>query len=72
MRAVLQIVERKLAAAHNVKQPRTELLVAAVKHLVIENAAALGAIDRPQDEDVDLVLHHAARIARRLVEIDDA
>ena len=52
-------------------QPISELLVAAVEHLVEQEAIGLGGIGRPQDENVDLVLDHAAGIARRLVEIDD-
>src|SRR5262249_1502183 len=52
-------------------QPRQNL-VAAIGDLIKEHAAAARRINRPQDIDVDLVLDEAARIARRLVEIDDA
>ena len=49
----------------------SELLVAAIEHLVEQETIGPGGIGRTQDEDVDLVLDHPARVARRLVEIDD-
>ena len=44
---------------------------AAVGHVVDEHAAGPARIGRPQDEEIGLVFDEAARVARRLVEIDD-
>ena len=44
---------------------------AAIVHLVEDDAIAAAGIERTQDEEIGLVFDEAARIARRLVEIDD-
>ena len=46
-------------------------LAAAIVHLVEDDAIAAARIERAQDEEIGLVFDEAARIARRLVEIDD-
>ncbi len=46
-------------------------LAAAVGDVVEDLAVALGAIDRPQHEPVDLVLDHAARVAGCALDIHD-
>jgi hypothetical protein len=71
-RIVERIAERDRTARGHVKEPRAELLVAAIEHLVEQKPDALGRIGRAQNEDVDLVFDHTAAVARRLVEIDDA
>jgi len=52
-------------------QALAELLVAAIEDVVEQDAVALGGRGRAQNENIDLVAHHAAGIARGLVEIDD-
>ena len=71
MRTTRRIVQRRRPAGRKIMQPLPELLVAAVEDLVEQQAVGLGRIGRPQDEDVDFVFDHSARIARRLVEVDD-
>ena len=68
----LGIVGDGLRDLRGVLQPVDQEFAAAVVDLVEQHAAALLRIRRPQDVDVGLILDHAARVARRFVEIDDA
>ena len=54
-----------------VHQPMRQELAPAIVHLVEELVIAARRVGRAQNEDIGVVLDHAAGIARRLVEIDD-
>jgi hypothetical protein len=53
-------------------QPRHDRLVAAIGHVVNQPAIAASNVERLQYAELRLMFDHAAPIARRLVEIDDA
>ncbi len=52
-------------------EPAEDHLAAAIGHVIDEHPARGLRLGRPQDEEIGLVLDHAAGIPRRLVEIDD-
>ena len=62
----------RMAALRRAVQSRHDRLVAAVGHVVHQPAIAARDIERLQDAELGLILDVAARIARRLVQIDDA
>ena len=62
----------RMSAFRRAVQSRHDRLVAAVGHVIHQPAIAAREIERLQNAELALVLDIAARIARRLVEIDDA
>jgi hypothetical protein len=63
---------RVIAACGGVEQEAEEKLAAAVVHLVDDSAIAPGGIRGTEEIEIRLVLHEAAGIAGRLVEVHDA
>ncbi|WP_431310880.1 hypothetical protein [Methylorubrum aminovorans] len=72
IRGGLRIVDGLHALGRRIEDPVEEELAAPVQHLEQERSAAAGRILGPQDEQVGLVLDHAAGVAGRQGDVDDA